>query len=313
MGGAVSERIGQLQRAVNGAPPSVCPERALLWTAQHRRSEAAGTPVALRMAESLAHVLARKTVRIYPGELLVGNYTSKRVGGLIAPELHGIITLLELHTLPERTENPLRLSKGDLRALQRLIPYWLTRNLPYRTHASMLRRARFLAESVRSRDWVINELGGIAHFAPDYERLLQRGAEGLTADVRAAVPSRPSRRPGELGQRTFHEAVRLLAEALGRFGDRYADHAQAAARRETDTKRRGELETIARICRRVPRHGARTFHEALQSMFLTHVAIVNEGLDVTICPGRLDQTRAGARKTGAQPRGAGPAVPPRIG
>ena len=282
---SMSERIRRLKRTVNEAPPSICPERALLWTAQHRRSEAAGKPVPLRMAECLAHVLAHKTVRIYPGELLVGNTTSKRVGGLIAPELHGIITLLELHTFPGRAENPLQISKTDRRALQRLIPYWLTRTLPYRVHPTLPARARFLARALKSRDWVVNELGGIAHFAPNYDRLLQRGTEGILADARRAQAHRAQ----DPEAWTFDEAVRLTIDALGRFGDRYAERAETAARGEPDFVRRAELHTIARTCRRVPRYPARTFQEALQSMFLGHVAIVNEGLDITICPGRLDQ------------------------
>jgi len=237
------------------------------------------------MARALAHFLAHKTVRIYPHELLVGNFTSHRVGGLIAPELHGIASLFELSSFPKRKANPLQISRADIRALRRLIPFWLTRNLTYQTHSSPLRSVPFFIESYRSRDWIINELGGIAHFTPDYARLIDRGTEGLIAEAH----ERQARCEPNSDAYAFYEAVSIIAEGLARFGERYAEHAAQSAQSEPDANRRNELEQIAEVCRRVPRHGARTLHEALQSVLLAQIAIVNEGLEVSICPGRMDQ------------------------
>ena len=282
---APAERIALLKQAVCAAPPTICPERALLWTEYCRRPESQAEHVYVRMARALAHFLAHKTAAIHPHELLVGNFTSARVGGSIAPELHGIASLLELSTFPKRAVNPLRLSRADQRALRRLTPYWLARNLTYQTHAWPVRRIRFAVESFRSRDWIINELGGIAHFTPDYARLIAQGAEGLIAEAR-----RHQRETGPASEAwVFYEAVCIAAEGLARFGERYAVLAEAAARAELHPQRKGELEMIAGICRRVPRYGARTLHEALQSILFAQIAIVNEGLEVSICPGRMDQ------------------------
>jgi formate C-acetyltransferase len=282
---AAGDRIALLKKAVREAPPTICPERALLWTEYCRRPDSRAKHVYLRMAEALAHFLAHKTVRIHPHELLVGNFTSHRVGGHIAPELHGIASLFELGSFPKRKANPLQISRADIRALRRLIPFWLTRNLPYQTHSSPLRSVRFFVESYRSRDWIINELGGIAHFTPDYARLIDRGAEGLIAEAR----ERQARCDPHSDSWAFYEAACVIAEALARFGERYAEHAAELARSERDPNRRSELEQIALVCRRVPRHGARTLYEALQSVLLAQIAIVNEGLEVSICPGRMDR------------------------
>jgi len=281
----VSERIKLLQRAVREAPPTICPERALLWTEYCRRPDSRAKHVYLRMAQALAHFLAHKTVRIYPHELLVGNFTSQRVGGLIAPETHGIASLLELASFPKRRENPLQISAEDVRVLRRLIPFWLTRNLTYQTHSSPLRSMPFFVESLRSRDWIVNELGGIAHFTPDYARLIERGAEGLIVEAR----ERQAQCEPDSESFAFCEAACIIAEGLARFGERYAEHAAELAQAEPDPNRKNELEQIAVACRRVPRYGARTFREALQSVLLAQIAIVNEGLEVSICPGRMDQ------------------------
>ena len=53
-------------------------------------------PLPIQKAEALAHVLAHKTVCIHPGERLVGNFTSHRVGGQLFPETHGLPVLEDL-------------------------------------------------------------------------------------------------------------------------------------------------------------------------------------------------------------------------
>ncbi len=87
----------------------------------------------------------------------------------------------------------------------------------------------------------------------------------------------------------FYKSVKIIAQGLAELGLRYADLADKMAVSEKDPRRRKELMEIASICRQVPGKGARTFHEALQSLTLTHIAVCNEVADSTICPGRMDQ------------------------
>ena len=59
---------------------------------------------------------------------------------------------------------------------------------------------------------------------------------------------------------------------------------------EKDAKRRAELEQIATVCRRVPAHAPKTFHEALQHYWFIHLGVITE-LNPwdSFNPGRLDQ------------------------
>ena len=61
------------------------------------------------------------------------------------------------------------------------------------------------------------------------------------------------------------------------------------ADKETDPARREELEEMAGICGHVPRHPARTYHEALQSMMFLHIALCIESYENAVSLGRLDQ------------------------
>jgi formate C-acetyltransferase len=66
----------------------------------------------IQIAEATSHILQNKSIKIYPDQLIVGNYTPKRVGGIICPELHGLTALIEISTFNERAANPLQPSRA---------------------------------------------------------------------------------------------------------------------------------------------------------------------------------------------------------
>lgn len=283
--GRISERIGELKKAVMDCRPGICTERALLWTEYYRRSANRKKPPSIGIAEALSGVLAAKTVRIYPRELIVGNYTSKRVGGSIFPELHGIPVLLDLFTFTRRETNPLLISSKERRKLISIIPFWLFRFLGFRAFRSPVAKARFIIDQLKARWYLINESGGISHIAPDYETLLAIGTDGYRQKASAL---QAGNRPGS-EEWNFYEGVKIICEGLARFGERYAACAEAMVSEEENDARRQELMDIARLCRRVPRFGARTLREAVQSLFFAQIALNLESLDNSVCPGRMDK------------------------
>jgi formate C-acetyltransferase len=279
------DRIERLKAAVQESPPGVCTERAVLWTRYHRDPANRRKPAAIQMAEALRGVLARKSIAIYPHELIVGNFTSKRVGGSLYPELHGLPVLEDLFKFPNRPTNPLQITRREQWTLLKIVPFWSRRWLGYRTYPTLGRRLRFIRHQLQGEYYLINESGGIAHLAPDYEKLVLEGTDAIIAQAREGqADAAPGSDPAH-----FYASVQIIAEGLAQFGARYARQADAMAAREADPARRAELEHIATVCRRVPRRPAATFHEALQAVFLAQIALNLESLDNAICPGRMDQ------------------------
>lgn len=281
----LGERIRRLREAVQRAAPGVCPERALIWTAYHRKRANRGKPPAIRMAEALAEVLRRKRIVIHPDEIVVGNFTSRRVGGSIFPELHGLPVMLDLLKMPGRATNPLAVTRRDTLALLRTVPFWLFRFLGWKVHRRLSEKLRFIADQLRAHYYLINESGGISHFAPDYAKLLRLGCDGI---VNAARRFQGDVSPGTEAW-NFYQGVCIASEGLAAFGERYAALAETRAGAESDPHRRAELEEIAAVCRRVPRHPARSLREAVQSLFFAQIALNLESLDNAVCPGRMDQ------------------------
>lgn len=278
------ERIERLKKAVQHASPGVCPERALLWTRYFRNRENRKKPLAIQMAEALREVLLKKTVRIYPDELVVGNFSSKRVGGSIYPELHGIVVMQDLFKFSTRKTNPLQISKDEIYQLIKIIPFWLFRFLGIKAHPSKIRTIRFIADQLQARTYFINETGGVAHIAPDYEKLISLGTDGIISQTQRLQEGVP----GGSDSWAFYQAVKIIAGGLAEFGERYARWALETAKTEPDPLRKEELFEIAAVCHRVPRLPATTFREALQSLFFAQIAINLESLDNGNSPGRMD-------------------------
>lgn len=134
--------------------------------------------------------------------------------------------------------------------------------------------------SRRARKWwergkEISELGiGNAgavpgHLIPDYPRLLRDGFKGIYAELEGLREQASDARGAD-----FAAALMVCCEAAREMAFRYAEEAERLAAEESDKARAAELREIARICRKVPWEPAQTFHEALQSLWLSHMLIM---------------------------------------
>ena len=271
------ENAQKIREDLKESPLHLCPERALLITEFFKHLDDPKEPMVIRKARALHYLLTHKSVKIYPGELIVGNAGESRYACILQPELASVYMSEELLWIDRRRTTPMKISKQDrLKLAREVIPYWLTRAMPTRMFPNPLRAARYIADQLRPRYYLINEAGGIGHFLPDYEKMLSLGTRGYRESLNGDGSD-------------LHRAARIVCDALEAWSERLAGHAEQMAWRERDRQRRDDLERIARICRKVPREPAETFHEALQSLWLTHLAVNLESLNSAVSFGRIDQ------------------------
>lgn len=127
------------------------------------------------------------------------------------------------------------------------------------------------------------------HNCPDHAKVLARGLEHVAHVSNVAVSVLEADAHNSLVRKkiAFHRAVIICCEAVMEYAARFASLAEKHARAASDPKRSEELTRIAAICRQVPAKPARDFHEAVQSVWLVHLAL-HATLDL-VSPGRLDQ------------------------
>jgi formate C-acetyltransferase len=148
--------------------------------------------------------------------------------------------------------------------------------------------------------------GDAGHFHPDYEKLFRLGVRGLQEEI----AERQRAADGDPERTVFYDACRIALDGLSAYIGHVADACAAASLRGVSfaTKQSAPIQEIASaqtaglamtpqhwlelaaICRHIATEPPRTFHEAIQLLFLTLVALwQGEGHGLT-SPGRLDRT-----------------------
>lgn len=300
-------RVGRLLERRLHTRPEVCVERARYYTASMQQTEgpalsdaegpapsgAEGEPQVIRQAKALAHVLANLTVHIEPDELIVGAITSKVLGGGVYPEGVGSRVAGELETIGSREPNPFTVTDEQLRELRdEIFPHWRGKTLEDAARARWSPQVTNTVNQVAV--FIPTEIGGIGHMLLNYEGILSKGLEWYVreAEERENAARSTKHETRKTRQADFYQAAAIACQGVIHFAERYAEEAERLATVGQDgilSHRREELARIAEVCRRVPAHPARTFHEALQAMQFILVAAQIEDYESAFSIGRLDQ------------------------
>jgi pyruvate-formate lyase len=130
----------------------------------------------------------------------------------------------------------------------------------------------------------LNELSPMGHIVPDHGVVLQQGLEAMAREAREKV----STAGATDSAKAFYESVAISLQAVMDFAASHARMARhLAAQSSTKEEVKADLELVAANLDVAPRGPARTFHQALQAIYIMHCAL---HWTVEIVPiGRLDQ------------------------
>ena len=264
------ERIERMRQS-KIVQPSICVERIKYMTESYRATE--GEPEVIRRAKAFLHELEHISVIIYPDDLIVGQPSSKVRGGSISPEVRCDWILAEMDTVSERDIDPyVPLTEEEKNVLRDVVPYWEEHSVYTKWKASCPAEAQRYDGVIFGGGAFCGNNQHYGHISVDYAMLLRLGAEGILDKVNARLAETA---PGT-EEHDELTAMGITLRALMVIGERYAEKAEELAKAEKNPDRRQELEQIAAVCRRVPRHPARSFHEALQSTWFAFLGAMIE-------------------------------------
>ena len=218
-----------------------------------RCPDVAGSPAPIREARVLAHTFANLPVCIPPGTLFVGDFTS------------------------DWEESP------DPPGLESRFAAW-SRRAEEPAPATPRSRTTDVFRELDERFFCRPSAGGQAHTTVDYPRVIGRGLGGVVAEITRRKPQASGEEAQYLeGMVIALEAVMLWSRRHAALAHRWAEETRPGAERE-------RLLEIAIRCGHVPAFPARSVLEALQAIWLVHVAVaVSEHSGSSLSLGRLDQ------------------------
>ena len=159
---------------------------------------------------------------------------------------------------------------------------------PPRGYTTAAEFAHFDAgQQARARIAQLDDTYGVSGGAPAHigwrrDRVLRDGIDGIMADVRRRLAA--SR---DVKAKRLYRGALVLWRAVLRWNARHVEALRTAAGKATGVEKE-RLKRLIAICARVPRLPARSFHEAVQSFHMQHLAVMFENPHGGNSPGRVD-------------------------
>ncbi len=269
-----------------GARNTVCTERARFYTEVYRANH--DKPVILRRALALEHTLKRMSVRIEPGELIVGNHSTAVRAAPIFPEYSVDWLLDELDQLEKRPGDVFYVSRSDKHSIREICEYWRGGTVCDRAYALMPVDTLEIHEAQITRA-VANLTSGDGHIAVNFPKILELGLGGYLQRVKRMRCALQLTTHEDIRKNLFYRSLEIGIGALQAFIERFAHLAEDHARESGDPRRRCELEQIRDTCLRVSRFAPLSFREALQLVYFLQLVLQIESNGHSVSLGRLDQ------------------------
>ena len=281
------ERIRKLRKQSVTAKPYISPERAILITEFYESEIANRVSIPVKRALAFKHLLENKKICINDGELIVGERGSAPKETSTYPEIccH---TLEDLEVLNTRKKTPYAVNEATKKVYkEKLIPFWNGRAIRDIIFSKMSDKWKAAYEAGVFTEFLEQRAPG--HTALD-DKIYKKGLLDFKKDVIRSIQNLDFLKDADAYKKKEElRAMEIAADALIHFAERHADLARRLAKKESNIKRRRDLEKITDVCTRVPAHAPRGFWEALQHYWFIHLGVIME-LNPwdAFNPGRLD-------------------------
>ena len=277
-----TSRIGRLRERYLNLPNKISVDIARLRVKSRKETE--GELLVIRRAKSFTEIVRGVPINIYPDELFVGWLFSEPRGTEIP--FSSITTTAfglerELDTISTREKDPFIISEEDKKILRDIVyPYWKSH---YKWATVPPQAAKLgIKYAIPSEN--------LDHYVVNYQRVLKQGFLGIKRDTEERLNRVDLEDSEDIKKVPFLKGVIIAMEAASEVGLRFAAKAKEMANNETDITRKAELQKIAEVCENVPANPARSFYEALQTVWFVHMMLGWElSFHGGISLGRADQ------------------------
>ncbi len=283
--GNLTPRMQQFREAVLEKKPYIDATRALLVTETYQKYK--NQPPVMKRALMLKNILEKMPIYIEDETLIVGNQASSNKDAPVFPEYTMKFVIDELDTFEKRDGDVFYITEKTKEELRSIAPFWENNNLRAKGEALLPKEVNvFMETGFFGMEGKLNS--GDAHLAVDYQKLLKIGLIGYEKRVQTILENLDLCVPENIDKYQFYKAVLIVIEAVHTFAKRFSALAKEKAM-SLEGKRKEELLEISRICQEVPYQPAKSFYEAMQSVWFIQLILQIESNGHSLSYGRLDQ------------------------
>jgi pyruvate formate-lyase/glycerol dehydratase family glycyl radical enzyme len=292
----ITDRVVKMRERYRETQPEICTARYRLIT-EFYMSNPDMTGI-LKRAKNFKNICEHIPVRIDDGEVIVGAQSAKYRAAALYPEnsVQWLKDEVENRYISTRTIDPYILAEEDRNYILSTVDFWMKECMSAKTDAQIIDEYFPIA-----RNGVTNfgpkgqTTTPVGHFCTGYNTAIHKGFGAIKAEAeekRAALLD--AALPGKtIEQYNFYRAVSIVCDGMIILTKRYAKRAEEKASIEKDPSRKKELEAMAEALNWCMEKPCRTFHEAVQCLFMYQTCLCLDANMHGISFGRVDQYLGG--------------------
>ncbi|MCD8083329.1 MAG: formate C-acetyltransferase/glycerol dehydratase family glycyl radical enzyme [Clostridiales bacterium] len=284
-------RVNRLRQTFLDRPYDVDVERLRLVTESYKNHERDSQK--MKCAYAFEHILTNVGLEIYDEDLILGEIAAPAKASPIYPEfsVNWIIDEVLHFPFEERAHDQFYIRNDEERKeIVDLCQYWVGKTVDDLINDT-LDDDQIKGSEAGKKIFQTNlyHYAGVGHLVLDYAKLMRVGFDGLIHDAEENYAKITKKDVDYAEKRDFYQAMILSLNAAKKYIERYAALAAERAEKETDPKRKEELEIMSANCRQVAGGPAKSFWQALQLFNFATTLTQIEGNGHSISYGRMDQ------------------------
>jgi len=286
----ITERLRKLKENFLKQVPSITTYRARAITKIAKENP--GMPKILLRAKCFRYCCETAPLVIQDNELIVGSPCGRPRAGAFSPDIAWRWMKDEIDTIGSRPQDPFYISDEDKRIMrEELFPYWEGKSLD-ETCEDQYREAGLWEMSGESfvSDCSYHAVNGGGDSNPGYDVILmKKGMIDIQNEAREHLKKLDYANPEDIDKIYFYKSIIDTTEGVMAYARRLSAYAAELAQKETNPKRKAELQKISEINAKVPANKPSTFWEAIQAVWTIESLLVVEENQTGMSIGRVDQ------------------------
>ena len=288
----VSARTLSIRERYRNTRPEICTARYKLVTEFYiRHHHLTGI---LKRAMNFKHICEHIPVRIDAGEVIVGAQSGKYRACALYPENSTSSLLDEIRTgrISTRQIDPYIITEESRDYILKTGEFWLKECLSAKVDANTLSGYTDHAGSGTTTFRLKGQsVAPVGHFCAGYDRAIRKGFKAIKAEADIQMERIEAAGVGgdSVDRYNFYRAVSIVCDGMITLTKRYSWRALELAAAENDPKRKKELEAMADTLDWCMEKPCRSFHDAVQCLYMYQTCLCLDANMHGISFGRIDQ------------------------
>ncbi|PZL75833.1 choline trimethylamine-lyase [Enterococcus plantarum] len=286
----ITTRLDALKKNYLTQIPTITTHRARVIT--ELAKENPGMPKNVLRAKSFKRCCETAPLVIQDNELIVGAPNGAPRAGAFSPDIAWRWMEEEIETISSRPQDPFFISDEDKKIMrEELFPFWKGKSIDEYCE-DQFREAGVWELSGESfvSDCSYHQLNGGGDSNPGYDVILmKKGMLDIQKEAKEHLEKLNYENPDDIQNIYFYKSLIDTTEGVMIYARRMSEYAAQLAQKETNPKRKAELQKISEINAKVPAHKPETFWEAIQAVWTIESLLVVEENQTGMSIGRVDQ------------------------